>query len=66
MQKRALYIYGPDVEVLKGKKMRGKSETITEIVRVDVPDIIKNLYPNFNLLADYFVVQGIAFLHSIS
>ena len=35
-------------------------------VRVDVPETIQDLHPDINLLADYFVVQGIEFLHSIS
>ena len=64
--KRALHIHGPDIDSLKGKKVRAKPETINEIIRVDVPDTIKDLHPHINLSVDYFFVQGIAFLHSIS
>ena len=64
--KRALHIYGPDIEGLKGKNVRQKPDKIKEITRVNIPDTIKDLYPNINLSADFFFVQGIAFLHSVS
>ena len=33
---------------------------------MDIPETIKDLHPTINLLADYFFIQGIAFLHTIS
>ena len=33
---------------------------------VEITDTIYNLHPNVNLSVDYFCVQGIVFLHSIS
>ena len=46
--------------------MRERPEAISEIVHVNILDTIKDLHLNINLSAEYFVVQGIAFLHSIS
>ena len=64
--KRALHIYGPDVESLKGKKVRHSSMPIKDITMIDILDTIKDLHPHINLSADYFFVQGISFLYSIS
>ena len=64
--KRALHIYGPDVESLKGKTVRNRPVPIEDMTRVDIPNTIKILHPRVNLSADFFFVQGIAFLHSIS
>ena len=64
--KRALHIYGPDVESLKGKTVRNTPNAIEDMTRVDIPETLKDLHPHVNLSADYFFVQGIAFLHSIS
>ena len=61
-----LHIYGPDIEGLKGKKVRHKSDKIKEIARVNIPNTIKDLHPNINLLAYFFFVQGTAFLYSVS
>ena len=35
-------------------------------VMIEIPDTIKDLHPGIHLSTDYFFVQGIAFLHSIS
>ena len=64
--KRALHIYGPDVEALKGKQTRARASKIVDGQRIEIPDTIKDLHPHIHLSADYFFVQGIAFLHSIS
>ena len=55
--KTALHIYGPDIEGLKGKKVRQKPDKITEITRVNIPDTIKDLHPNINLSADFFLYK---------
>ena len=64
--KRALHIYGPDKESLKGKSRRRKPDKIMDGIMIDIPDTIKDLHPNAHLSAGYLFVQGIAFLHSIS
>ena len=64
--KRALHIYGPDVEDLNGKTVRGKPNILEKSVMVTIPDTIIELHPRVDLSADYFFVQGIGFLHSIS
>ena len=33
---------------------------------INIPDTIKELHPTISLSADYFFVQGVAFLRSIS
>ena len=58
---RVLHIYGPDIEGIKGKKVRRRPNTINEMVCVSIPDTIKELYLNINLSADFFFVQGTAF-----
>ena len=63
--KRALHIYGVDVESLTGKTTRRTPEAIGDWTRVDVPATLKDLHPRINLSADYFFVQEIVFLHSI-
>ena len=64
--KRALHIYGPDGESLKGKMTRRRPQRIGEAIMINIPDTIKELHPTISLSADYFFVQGIAFLHSLS
>jgi hypothetical protein len=54
--KRALHIYGPDVESLKGKTVRRTPEAIKDATLVDIPNTIKDLHPHVNLSADYFFV----------
>ena len=64
--KRALHIYGPDVESLKGKTVRKTPKAIEDMTRVNTTETLKDLHPHVNLSVDYFFVQGITFLHSIS
>ena len=54
------------MESLKGKTVRRTPQAIEDIARVNIPDTLKDLHPHVNLSADFFFVQGIAFLHSIS
>ena len=64
--KRALHIYGPDIESLKGKMTRARPRKIMDAQRYEIPTTIKELHQKIHLSADYFFVQGIAFLHSMS
>ena len=64
--KRSLYTYDPDIEGLKGNSVRKRLLPITELDTVDIPDTLKDLHPTINLSADYFLIQGIAFLQTIS
>ena len=59
--KKALHIYGPDIEGIKGKMMRNKPQGIEVIQTVDIPSTINDLHPRISLSADYLYVQGIAF-----
>ena len=64
--KRALHIYGPDTESLKGKMTRVRPRKIMDTQRYEIPTTIKELHQKIHLSADYFFVQGMEFLHSIS
>ena len=64
--KRALHIYGADIESLKVKRTRPKARKITDGQRIEIPDTINELHPHIHLLVDYTFVQGISFLHSIA
>ena len=64
--KRTLHIYGHDVESLKGKTTRKTPDQINDGVTIEIPPTIKDLHSQIHSSADYFFVQGIAFLHSIS
>ena len=64
--KRALHIYGPNVDVPKGKTVRQKSSKINEMDTVDVPEQLINNNKNVYLYADFMYVQGIPILTMIS
>ena len=64
--KRALHIYGPGIESIKGKRVRKRPQKIEDRVMIYIPDTIKELHPYVQLSVGYFFVQGVAFLHSIS
>ena len=64
--KRAVKIYGPDIAHLKGKGTRPKAGRIAIRGLTPLPrDIIDN-QKYVNISIDYFYVQGIPVLHSIS
>ena len=56
--KRALHIYGPNVENLKGKTVRRRSDAIHDITQVDVPETLKDPCPHVNLSADYVLYRA--------
>ena len=55
--KRALHIYGPDVESLKGNSVRRSPLPINELDMVEIPNTLKDLHPTINLSADYFLYK---------
>ena len=64
--KRALHIYGPHLAHLKGKTVRKKPNPIEITDFVPLPKQILQAQSFINLSVDYFFVQGIPVLHSIS
>jgi hypothetical protein len=65
--KRALLIYGPDLATLKGKTTRGQpTPHVPSFVAVSIPAPILEHHSNVTICADFFFVQGQAFLHFIS
>ena len=64
--KRSLHKHGPDVEILKGKTVKRRTDVIQDMTRVGILETLKDLHPHIYLSADNFFVQGIAFLYSIS
>ena len=64
---RALLIYGPDVAVLKGKMTRSRaSPRAPTFEAVPIPAPLLQHQRNVTLCVDFFFVQGIGFLHTIS
>jgi hypothetical protein len=65
--KRALVIDGPDLATLKGKTTRGQpTPHVPSFLAVPIPAPILKHYHKVTLCADFFFVQGQAFLHIIS
>ena len=64
--RRALYLYGPDVAALKGKTPRSKPTHIPSVSVVPIPTSILASHPTITICMDFFFVQGLTFLHSIS
>ena len=63
---RELHIYGPDIESLKVKMTRARPRKIMDAQKYEIHTTIKELHHKILLSVDYFFVQGIAFLHSVS
>ena len=59
-------IYGPMVEVLKGKDTRAKPQHIPSIVKTVLPSYILNEHRDVTLTADFLAVNGNFFLHTKS
>ena len=65
--RRALHIYGPDVATLKGKMTRTTAAPrAPTFAAVPLPAPISAHHRNVTLCVDFFFVQGIGFLHTIS
>jgi hypothetical protein len=65
--KRALIIYGPDLAVLKGKTTRSAAAPhIPTFEAVPILAHVATHHCNLILCMDFFFVQGMMFLHSIS
>jgi hypothetical protein len=64
---RALIIYGPDIAVLKGKSTRSHAapRAPTFIAEI-IPASVLEHHRNVTLCIDFFFVQGLPFLHTIS
>ena len=52
---RALYIYRPDIESIKGEMTRRKPKQTEDTVITPIPRTILDLHPNVNLLADFLL-----------
>ena len=65
--RHASHIYGPDIAVLKGKMTRGAAAPRAPTFQaVPLPAPITTHHRNITLCVDFFFVQGIGFLHTIS
>ena len=64
--KRCLHIYGPVIAHLQGKTTRRKANAIPITNLIDIPREVVKAQQFVNLSADYFFIQGIPVLHTIS
>ena len=64
--KRMLFIYGPDTALLMGKTARSRPSSIPVVVPLPLPPTVAELHTFVTLSFNYFFVQGIPFLHTIS
>jgi hypothetical protein len=65
--KRALTIYGPDIATLKGKTTRTEAaEHVPTFDAIPLPPTILEHHKNVTLCVDFFFVQGLVFMHTIS
>jgi hypothetical protein len=65
--RRALLIYGPDVATIKGKMTRsGATPRAPTFESVPIPAPILTHHRAVTLCVDFFFVQGLGFLHTIS
>ena len=65
--RRALVIYGPDIAVLKGKTTRTTAAPRAPTFEaVPIPPPVLEHHRKVTLCMDFFFVQGIPFLHTIS
>ena len=65
--KRATIIYGPDIASLKGKTTRSSAAPhVPTFQAIPIPAHVAAHHRELTLCMDFFFVQGIAFLHSIS
>jgi hypothetical protein len=65
--KRASLIYGPDLAAIKGKTTRSTpAPHVPTFQAVPIPAHIATHHRDLTLCVDFFFVQGMVFLHSIS
>jgi hypothetical protein len=64
--RRALHIYGPEISTLKGRSTRQKPLPVPVSTFTPIPKSILDHHQHITLAVDFFYVNGIAFLHSIS
>ena len=64
--RRALHIYGPELATLKGRTTRSKPLPVPVSTFTPIPKSILDHHQYITLAVDFFYVNGIAFLHSIS
>ena len=64
--RRANTIYGPMVEVIKGKGTRRRPQHIPSTVKMVLPPFIPTEHKDVTLTADFFAVNGDFFMHTKS
>ena len=64
--RRAINIYGTDRASLQGKTVRKTGAHVPTFSPVEVPKPIVDNHKNVTLATDFFFVQGLPFLHTIS
>ena len=64
--KRAIHIWGKDIAYISGKTTRRSPEHVEAIPPVPLPTTISDLHRNVTLCVDFFYVQGLVFLLSVS
>ena len=64
--KTALFIWGPETAVIKGKTTRIGPEHIPSTSLVPLPQTTREFHSNVTLCVDFFYVNGIPLLHTIS
>jgi hypothetical protein len=64
--KRAIMIYGPDTATLQGKMTKHPGQHVPTFTPVQVPQFVLEHHKNVTLCQDFFYVQGLPFLHTIS
>jgi hypothetical protein len=64
--RRALHIYGPELATLKGRTTRSKPLAVPPSIFTPIPKSILDHHQYIALAVDFFYVNGVAFLHSIS
>ena len=64
--KRAIHIWGKDLAYLQGKTTRSRPAHVIGLPPVPIPQTIRDLHTNVTLCADFFYVQGLVFLLTVS
>ena len=64
--KTALFIWGPETAVIKGKTTRIGPEHIPSMRLIPLPQTTRDFHSKVTLCVDFFYVNGIPLLHTIS